>query len=287
MESEKKPYLVAVSGGIDSMVLLDMLVQQGQPLVVAHVDHGIRSDGDKDRALVSEYADKYELPFVTTSLLLGPDTSELEARSARYAWLQEQQTKLHAGPIVTAHHRDDLIETIIINIMRGTGWRGLCSLRSTDEIVRPLLAIGMQKTDIVRYAIEHGLSWREDSTNDDVRYLRNHIRHGIIGKLPPATISQLVELYESQTKLRHEIDEELRQLVDAGAVLPRYEVIMMGDDVAEEIIPRWIGYPLQRPTTRRILHFAKTARPGTRFSLDGTQWIEASARELIVSPAQD
>jgi tRNA(Ile)-lysidine synthetase-like protein len=283
----KKPFLVAVSGGIDSMVLLDMLVKQNEPVIVAHVDHGIRPDGTEDRSLVQRYATEHGLQFLTTSLELGPNAAEAEARRARYAWLEEQQKTYNTGPIVTAHHQDDLIETIIINVMRGTGWRGVCSLRSTGNIVRPLLGIGMKKADIVRYAIKHGLSWREDSTNDDVRYLRNYIRHGLTSQLSAEVTSQLRALYDRQCELRLQIDAELSALLTPHDPLSRYACIMMGDDVAEELIPAWLDQPLQRPTTRRILHFAKTARPGSKLSFDSNQFIEATLRELIVSPARD
>jgi tRNA(Ile)-lysidine synthetase-like protein len=287
MSAQTKPHLVAVSGGIDSMVLLDMLVKKKVPLIVAHVDHGIRSDSDEDRELVEIYARKHDLPFVTTALHLGPNVDEAIARDRRYAWLREQQKLNDAGPIVTAHHVDDLIETIVINLLRGTGWRGLCSLRATGEIIRPLLGIGMRKADVVKYAIENNLTWREDSTNDDVRYLRNYLRHGLTAQLPPALINRLLDIYEKQCRLRATIDEELSELVRPFKPMPRYALIMMGDDCAEEVIQAWLGEPMQRPTLRRILHFAKTARPGSKFSLNETDFIEATLRELIVSRGQD
>ena len=287
MHTKQKPYLVAVSGGIDSMVLLDMLVQKKTPLIVAHVDHGIRNDSDLDRELVEIYARTHELPFVTTALRLGPGVDEARARDERYKWLRLQQAELNAGPIVTAHHLDDLIETIIINLMRGTGWRGLCSLRATGEIIRPLLGMGMRKADVVKYAIEHELKWREDSTNDDVRYLRNYIRHGLIQQLPVSFINQLLELYDAQCRLRVQIDEELGELVRPHKPMPRYALIMMGDACAEEVIQAWLAEPMQRPTLRRILHFAKTAQAGAKFSLNETDFIEATVRELIVSRGQD
>jgi tRNA(Ile)-lysidine synthase len=287
MSKDQKPYLVAVSGGIDSMVLLDMLVKKKMPLIVAHIDHGIRQDGDLDRELVEIYAKAHGLKFVTTALRLGPGVDEAIARNARYGWLKQQQKELGTGPIVTAHHVDDLIETIIINLLRGTGWRGLCSLRATGEIVRPLLGMGKRKTDIVHYAIEHDLKWREDSTNDDVRYLRNYLRHGLTAQLPVSTINQLLDLYAKQCELRAAIDNELEELVLPKSTMPRYPLIMMGDESAVEVIQSWLGEPLERPTLRRVLHFAKTARPGAKFPLRNESFIEATVRELIVSARED
>ena len=287
MKEQKKPHLVAVSGGIDSMALLDMLVKKQIPIIVAHVDHGIRTDSDLDRELVEIYAHIHGLRFVTTSLHLGPGVDEAIAREARYKWLRQQQKQLNTGPIMTAHHLDDLIETIVINLVRGTGWRGLCSMRATGEIVRPLLAMGLRKADIVKYAIENDLKWREDSTNDDVRYLRNFLRNGFVAQLPVSHINKLLELYDTQCRLRGMIDAELRELVRPLKPMPRYALIMMGDEAAEEVIQAWIGEPMQRPTLRRILHFAKTARPGAKFSLNETDFIDATMRELIVSRGQD
>src|SRR5256886_8376552 len=137
--------LVAVSGGADSVALLDLLhaltPELGLSLVVAHVDHGIRSDSGTVARAVGELAERYELPFEVGELTLGPDATETVARRARYAWLGEVQLRHGARYLVTAHHRDDQVETILLRLLKGSAPAGLAGIpaRGRGGIVRPLL----------------------------------------------------------------------------------------------------------------------------------------------------
>ena len=132
-------YVVAVSGGVDSVVLLDMVAQEVAPqrLIVAHFDHGIRPESADDAAFVKSLAKQYGLTFETKREELGANASEELAREHRYAFLRDV-AKRYSATIMTAHHADDIIETIAINMTRGTGWRGLAVLDSPG-IERPLL----------------------------------------------------------------------------------------------------------------------------------------------------
>jgi tRNA(Ile)-lysidine synthase len=289
MTHEPETLIVAVSGGVDSVVMLDVLASSEQRhLIIAHVDHGIREESGQDEAFVRTLADQYGLTFVSTQLKLGPDASEDTARQARFAWLEAQRRKHGAGAIATAHHQDDILETIIINLVRGTGWRGLCSLRETATRHRPLL--GLSKTEIVAYALTHGLDWREDSTNDTVRYLRNRIRSLVIPRLEPPARSRLLELYDSQLLLRQEIDAELellREQIETADGIERHGLIMSEESVAIEMLRAWLGEPLESARFRDLLLFAKTARHGAKWSLDGQRFVLAKQRTLIVSPPRD
>src|SRR6185369_2891937 len=113
-------YVVAVSGGVDSMVLLELLRQKPKlELIVAHFDHGIRPESGEDRKLVQRIAKHYELPFVYVEGHLGASASEALAREARYAFLRKVQAEQGAEAIITAHHQDDMLETAIMDLMRG------------------------------------------------------------------------------------------------------------------------------------------------------------------------
>ena len=280
--------VVAVSGGVDSVVLLDMLAREGRDVVVAHVNHGIRTDSDEDERFVTELAKRYQYPFESTQLNLGENASEELARDERYRWLEEVRQRHGAASIATAHHQDDVIETMIINMLRGTGWRGLSSLRNSETRFRPLLAT--TKAEVHEYARVHDLYWRDDSTNEHLQYLRNRVRQYIGAYLSPAARKQFVALYDAQVRLRSEVDREVARLrlslvTDDG--LDRHHLIMSEDEVAIELLLAWLGVPLERQRVYSLLRFAKTAKPGGRWSLDGRQFVVAKQRTLIVSQPDD
>ena len=197
--------IVAVSGGVDSVVLLDMLVQERQhELIVAHFDHGIRSDSAEDALFVAEITRRYGLPFEMKREELGANASEELARARRYAFLRGVAKKYEAV-IATAHHMDDIAETIAINLTRGTGWRGLAVL--AGDVYRPLL--GTTKAELRAYAQEHEISWHEDSTNTSDAYLRNRLRVKLDDE--DRTL-QLAALRAEQVRLRNEVSRELETL---------------------------------------------------------------------------
>ncbi len=265
-------YVVAVSGGVDSVVLLDLLVKQDDSLrkdsniqlTIAHFDHGIRSDSAKDRQLVQKLAKKYGLPFVYDRVELGAGASEAVARKARYDFLVKVKQAVGADGIITAHHEDDVLETIIINWMRGTKSRGLSSLRSSAHVQRPLL--GMTKKQIRSYAHLHNLQWREDSTNQDETYLRNYIRKHVVAKLDAQARARLLEHSAKAAELndaivelttaylhRHTTDTEIDRL--AYRELPK--------EVAREVLAEWLRrYTKAGVTTKVILRLDAAIRTG-------------------------
>ena len=129
---QEKTYLVAVSGGVDSVALLDVLVKgnPGSRLVVAHFDHGIRPNSSKDALFVKNLADRYGLDFIGRRAELGEGTSEATAREARYGFLFQAKEEIVAESLITAHHLDDFLETVVLNFHRGCKRRvwSVCSL---------------------------------------------------------------------------------------------------------------------------------------------------------------
>ncbi|HYT64220.1 MAG TPA: tRNA lysidine(34) synthetase TilS [Gemmatimonadales bacterium] len=172
--------LVAVSGGADSVALLDLLNGLANALrltlVVAHVDHGIQLESWNVGKMVQELATTYGLPFESTELHLGPDTTETAARRARYAWLSEVQRRRGAKYVVTAHHEDDQVETIVLRSLRGSAPAGLAGIaaRGRGGLVRPLLPF--TRRELAAYAGARGLPVHEDPANRDPRHLRSWIR---------------------------------------------------------------------------------------------------------------
>lgn len=289
-------YIVAVSGGVDSIVLLHLLLKQSDlELIVAHVDHGIRSDSQQDLEFVRNEAAKYKLPFESIALHLGPDASEEKARQERYRFLQNCRNKYSAKAIITAHHQNDALETVIINILRGTGWRGIAALRSGATLLRPLLQISKQK--VLDYAHEYNLEWREDSTNQDIKYLRNYVRQTIVPRLQkdPIIIEKLLELRKQQVLLKECIDSEVAQLfavhclnTGKGYSVSRYLLIMLPPLAAIELLQyiakRINGNSLLNAQAEGMLLFSKTAKPGKKYSPAKGVECRVTASELIVEP---
>lgn len=254
-------YLVAVSGGVDSVVLLDMLAKKKVDAVVAHVDHGIRDDSADDARFVRQLAQQYGYEYREKALHLGPTASEERAREARYTFLYEL-AKEYGATIVTAHHGNDLVETIAINLHRGTGWRGLAVL-SRKGTERPLL--NYSKTELYAYAMTNKLEWVEDKTNRDRRYLRNQIRARISSVLSDNARRMLRELRDKQVALVGKIEEEAESLVSQRDDL-RHMLTQVDQAVAIELLGTYIvmhvGVRPTRPQLERALIAVKTAKQG-------------------------
>lgn len=276
-------YVVAVSGGVDSMVLLDLLARLHKDkqvpvrITVAHFDHGIREESHIDRLLVQDVAHKHGLPFVYAEGSLGPAASEAEARAARYEFLRKVQKQANAHRIVTAHHHDDVVETAVLNLIRGTGRKGMSSLRPHHEgIVRPLLHV--PKSRLRAYAEANGLAWNEDSTNQNQDYKRNYVRHSVLKKAKatsPQEYRRLVALLRRQRELNHAIDAHLETILHtqpSRSHLRRHDVAMLPYRVATELVAEWLRQNGKRSFSRwmvdRLTVAIRTARPDTELLLD-------------------
>ncbi len=267
--------MVAVSGGVDSVALLHMLTEKPDTkLIVAHFDHGIRSDSAEDRLLVQSLAQQYGLHFVYDEGALGSGSSEDLARVARYKFLHSVREASAANGIITAHHNDDLLETAIHNILRGTNWRGLISLRSRENIHRPLLHIS--KKDLIAYAKDQGLVWREDSTNADLRYRRNYIRHIILPKLSSDDRIKLLQYITTVRDRAKELDAHVINYlhIQPGVnILDRYSFVMLPHIIAREVLASWLRNNgirvLDTSTIERLVNAAKTYHAGRKADISG------------------
>lgn len=283
-------YVVAVSGGVDSMVLLDLLAKQVtgdrlqvtedrlnnnlQPLtsnlklVVAHFNHGIRADAAEDEKLVKATAEQLGLPFEVSYGRLGKGASEAAARAARYGFLDNVRQKHDAKAIITAHHQDDLIETAFINLLRGTGRRGLAAIMLSSNVIRPLL--DYPKSELIKYAKDHQLRWREDPTNQDEVYLRNYLRRKILPKLTPAQRRRLVADIKKSARIEREADSLFAQLSSAVAgddSIDRGRFTALPADLGNELIAYWLRLykvpQFDKKTIMRLNTALRTSRAGT------------------------
>lgn len=275
MDAKNQPavqYVLAVSGGIDSVVLLHIMArhmasQLSSGLLVAHFDHGIRDDSSADRQFVEALARSHGLPFAYEQVALGRGVSEAAARDARYAFLRRLKAEHGARAIVTAHHSDDVLETAILNLMRGTGRKGLSSLQTTDELYRPLLRT--PKAHIRAYAQKHGLQWREDSTNANTEYLRNYVRLKLLPRLHADDRKRLEVMIAKAHRYNQTIDKRLAEqlsLQPDSRQLDRHWFIMLPHAVSREVMAAWLRAnglaDFDRRTIERLTVAAKTYMSG-------------------------
>lgn len=179
------PVLVAISGGVDSVVLAHILQKLDFNIAVAHVNFKLRGkESDEDQKFVENFARQNNLPlhlthFDTENYAQQNNLSiQLAARKLRYDWFDELKKQYGYSCLATAHHLNDDAETFLINFVRGTGLSGLLGIKENDEIIRPLLPF--TKQEILQYAEENQLNWREDKSNSSDKYVRNRIRHHVV-----------------------------------------------------------------------------------------------------------
>ncbi|MFQ6676130.1 MAG: tRNA lysidine(34) synthetase TilS [Fidelibacterota bacterium] len=214
--------VVAVSGGVDSVVLLHLLTgcseSMGLDLHVAHFNHGTRGrESDGDEAFVKELAGKWGLKCTTSRVKAGGirkgESPEAGARELRYGFLESVRSKEQCDWIATAHHADDQVETVIMRLAEGTGIQGLKGIRSRQGfLVRPLLPFG--RNQIEAYAAAHRLPYRHDSTNDDISIPRNFVRHRIVPalrELNPSLSSAVSRLVANVEEVNRLVENEVEE----------------------------------------------------------------------------
>ncbi len=270
---------MAVSGGIDSVALLHMLAQLSDQhqLIVAHFDHGIRDDSHEDARFVAALAEMYGLPFETQRVELGSNASEEQARQTRYAFLKEIAAR-HNASIVTAHHQDDVVETVAINLHRGTGWRGLATHNA--DVTRPLL--NYSKDQLRQYVQNHNLEWREDSTNQTDAYLRNRVRHQA-AQLSAEKKRQILELRTRQLEYKRQIENEVKLLVGSASSASRYFFTHSTKKAAIECLRYLTKGKLTRPQLERTLVAIKTMQPGKIYEAGNGVALHFTTRNFSLS----
>lgn len=202
--------LIAVSGGLDSMVLLHLMKHIDVEVAVAHCNFQLRDeDSDEDEAFVRAYCAKWNIPFFCKRFETNNYATEhkfsiqMAARELRYAWFEELMAGKGFTKLATAHHFNDTIETMIINWVRGAGIEGLRGIPAKrGNIIRPLLFA--TREEINAYAAEQAITWREDISNLTDDYQRNFIRHQVVPLLKRLNVSLENTLRESVFRMEEE-----------------------------------------------------------------------------------
>ncbi|WP_318640363.1 tRNA lysidine(34) synthetase TilS [Flavobacterium ardleyense] len=200
--------IIAVSGGLDSMVLLHLTQAAKLQIAVASCNFNLRgAESDGDSEFVKEYSQQHSIQMFATSfdtLKFATEhklSTQMAARELRYLWFEEIRQENNFNYILTAHHLDDNLETFLINLSRGSGIDGLIGIPAiSNAIIRPILPFSREQ--ILEYALLNNIVWREDSSNTDNHYLRNSIRQKITPELKNLTGNFLQSFQNSQTHLQ-------------------------------------------------------------------------------------
>lgn len=267
--------ILAVSGGVDSMALLAMYAHAD--IIVVHVDHGTRKSSAEDANFVRRKCQELGVKFYETRLELGEGVSEELARKKRYEFLKTIQEK-EGGTLCTAHHLDDVLESIAINLIRGTGWRGLTPFYS-DKLVRPFIILKMWKQDVLKFAGERNIRFRQDPTNHETNYLRNRVREKM-AELDETARTDIINLFEKQNKLRGKIEKlvtELAKQTVVGKNFHKKELFLVADEkVALEVLREIClmhGFSSTRKQLADFLFAIKTYVPHKRFNLPKNHFV--------------
>ncbi len=249
-----QPVLLAVSGGVDSVVLTHLFYECGEfPFGIAYFNHYLRESSYKDESFIRKLAFKYRIPFFIGGMPVEgfarkhKMSIEEAGRHLRYQWLDWVRRRHGYHYVATAHHRDDVAETVLMNLIRGSGWRGMKGIvPKRDFIIRPLLFAS--KLEIEKYALEKGLSWMEDETNKDLRFRRNFIRHRVIPILRELNPEVDVAIYNHARVMR-----DLEWIAEVTLQRIKNKVLIRRDGEVWIPFRKVLSYPAYRTIFYEIL----------------------------------
>ncbi len=327
--------ILAISGGVDSMVMLDIFTRlqysshdisdldfnasgelgptqeyssgdikvssfdSSDELIVAHFNHGTRPSACTDAAFVQKYCQQHDLTFILGEAKLGEDISEEVAREYRYDFLKKVSQENCPAAIYTAHHLDDLVESIAINLLRGTGWRGLAVL-DTPGIHRPFLEkehmpeplqnnLPFDKKALQKYATTFKIPYRQDPTNAEDHYLRNRVRAKLSDYEQANGDKYKMSFYDlwlQQKTLKKEIDALVQELLPASdQPWQRSWFVNLNDQVALELLRAGTlraKISATRPQLLQFLQAIRTYAPGKCFNLPQDKLVKFSKTEFYL-----
>lgn len=264
----EKRGLLAVSGGVDSVVLAELAHRAGLRFGIAHVNFGLRgAESDGDEGFVKTLAERYGVPFFSKkvdTLVFAESyglSVQLAARKLRYAWFDELLDAHGFDYLATAHHRDDALETLLLNLTRGAGLAGLAGIpERSGRTVRPLLAASRE--DVETFARTEHLTWREDHSNATDDYPRNFVRHHIVPRLR-----------ELNPNLTHTFAQTLDQLAAARRLLERQTEVLKQAAWRAEGDAVFLDIEIIRRSAEPVLLLHELLRPlGLRYRQTEAVW---------------
>ena len=313
--SPKTKLLIGVSGGTDSLALLHLLWQRlgTEQLIVAHLNHNLRPDAEDDAWFVEQTAVSWQIPFVSKKQNVADEAEsrqlslEAAGRLVRYQFFAQQAEQVGATAVVVAHHADDQAETLLLHLLRGSGSAGLRGMLPVSQmpegkgvtLLRPFLNVA--RAQIEAYCARHGLNPRTDSSNEDIQFVRNRIRHELLPLLQTynpqitARLQQLATItaaeYEAQLAQFNQVWPEIVSSAGEGwLVLDRQKV--MGLPVAWQrlALRRAVGQlrPFHTEISFQTIEQARSLilanQSGTEATLPGGLLMQVEAAEILFGP---
>lgn len=220
---EGMPVLCALSGGADSMYLVCRLLEGGVPVKCAHFNHRLRDTAERDEQFVRNWCESRGIPLAVghgdvagEAERLGQGIEET-ARQLRYAFLEETARQEGCGLIATGHHAGDQAETVLMNLIRGSGMRGLCGIpQRRGMLIRPMLSVTRKEIDA--YLAEHSVPHVEDETNEDLSYTRNRVRLQLLPLMQELNPAAAEHICAAAARLREDEEELTRQGLELASL---------------------------------------------------------------------
>jgi tRNA(Ile)-lysidine synthase len=293
--------LVAVSGGVDSMVLCELLKQNGFIFSVVHCNFKLRGpDSNGDEQFVKEYCIQNKLPFFSRSF----DTKvfaeknklsiQMAARDLRYAFFDELMTEKKFNYLLTAHHLNDNIETFFINLLRGAGMNGLKGINEKKgHKVRPLLPF--TKDQIIAFAKQHKIAFRTDSSNSDDKYVRNYLRLNVLPKFKEInprfedTLKKELELFERYTNFitaHFQIEKNKVVEIQGDGIRINISLLLKSEDPELLLFEILKDYQFNSGSISQILESTKGI-PGKIFTSDQFELVKDREHLIIQKKTSD
>lgn len=273
-------YLLAVSGGVDSMVMVHLFAEARLSFAVAHCNFSLRGEeSNLDNQLVKTYCSELNIPFydivVDTQKIARAERLSIQetARNIRYTWFQQLLQERGYDFIVTAHHRDDNAETVLFNLIRGTGLKGLKGIPlQNNSVIRPLLFAG--KEELIEYADEHQIPYRNDASNTKDTYARNKIRNKVIPILKEVNaeaVKHIHQMSEYSYAISFIVEQHMEQLRSQIVEQKIQQTIINCSDIIQHPFATFYLYELLAPygynasQITAVYNVLKAAKSGGQF----------------------